>query len=41
ASDGQIAEAIIQGIWRDKPEHHHFVNDPNRSARVFMMRLGG
>jgi len=40
-SDGQIAEAIIQGIWRDKPDRHHFVNDPSRSARVFMMRLGG
>ncbi|MHB8850881.1 MAG: GTP 3',8-cyclase MoaA [Acidithiobacillus ferriphilus] len=40
-SDRQIAEAIIQGIWRDKPERHQFVNDPSRSARVFMMRLGG
>ncbi|MDA8114484.1 GTP 3',8-cyclase MoaA [Acidithiobacillus sp.] len=40
-SDGQIAEAITQGIWRDKPERHQFVNDPSRSATVFMMQLGG
>ena len=40
-TDRQIAEAIMEGVWHDKPERHHFVDDPGRSARIFMMRLGG
>jgi len=39
--DAEIAELISRGIWQDKPERHEFVNDPERSSRIFMMRLGG
>ncbi|WP_414039933.1 GTP 3',8-cyclase MoaA [Acidithiobacillus sp. M4-SHS-6] len=39
--DAAIAEQIRARIWQDKPERHEFVADPERSSRVFMMRLGG
>lgn len=39
--DEHIAEALRRGIWQDKPLKHYFVSDPGRSARIFMMRLGG
>ena len=39
--DEHIAEAVRMGIWHDKPQKHFFVSDPGRSARIFMMRLGG
>lgn len=39
--DADIAEQIRARIWQDKPERHEFVTDPERSSRIFMMRLGG
>ncbi len=39
--DIEIAAEIRDRIWRDKPERHEFVTDPERSSRIFMMRLGG
>jgi cyclic pyranopterin phosphate synthase len=39
--DAEIGELISRGIWQDKPERHEFVSDPERSSRIFMMRLGG
>ncbi len=37
----EIADEIRERIWQDKPERHEFVTDPERSSRIFMMRLGG
>jgi len=41
SSDETICARIRAGIWHDKPERHEFLDNRERSARVFMMRLGG
>ncbi|WP_291510416.1 GTP 3',8-cyclase MoaA [Acidithiobacillus sp.] len=41
SSDAAICARIHDGIWHDKPERHEFLDNRERSARVFMMRLGG
>ncbi|MBU2752119.1 GTP 3',8-cyclase MoaA [Acidithiobacillus thiooxidans] len=40
-ADRHIAQKIQQGVWHDKPERHYFEDVPDRSAPVFMMRVGG
>ncbi|MCE5393922.1 MAG: GTP 3',8-cyclase MoaA [Acidithiobacillus sp.] len=39
--DEEIAATIRAGVWADKPEQHAFLQDRERSSRIFMMRLGG
>lgn len=39
--DREIDAAIREGVLRDKPERHHFADDPGRAAKVYMMRVGG
>lgn len=41
ADDASLAEAIRARVWLEKPERHYFNDDPGRSSRVYMMRLGG
>ncbi len=40
-TDGQLIDAIQQGVWHEKPERHEFLENPARSSKIFMMRLGG
>ncbi len=40
-SDGRLMETLRQSIWHEKPERHEFLDNPARSSRIFMMRLGG
>ena len=40
-ADASLCESIRVGIWNDKPERHYFNDQPTRSGRVFMMRVGG
>lgn len=39
--DAAIASMIRERVWFEKPERHFFNEDQSRSARVYMMRLGG
>ncbi|AEK59004.1 MULTISPECIES: GTP 3',8-cyclase MoaA [Acidithiobacillus] len=41
SSDDDLRARIRAGIWHDKPERHEFLDNRERSSRVFMMRLGG
>lgn len=36
-----IAALLRDKIWHEKPERHYFTDNPEKSGRVFMMRLGG
>lgn len=40
-ANAAIADEIRSRVWHEKPERHFFNDQPARSAKVFMMRLGG